>query len=128
MVSKISEGVKIMVSTFYQPAYSNPAGGEYMFGYKITMHNFNIYPIQLISRHWHIFDSNATERTVQGEGVIGTQPILKPNEDFEYISGCNLQTEIGKMYGTYLFKNLHNNKLFSVIIPQFDMVAPAKLN
>ena len=128
MVSKITSGVGISVETYYQAAYSNPAGSEYMFAYKIIIHNHNTYPIQLINRQWHIFDSNGVERTVEGAGVIGIQPILNPTEIYEYVSGCNLKTEMGKMYGNYNFKNLYNKKLFSVAIPQFEMIAPFKLN
>jgi ApaG protein len=128
MVSKISEGVNISVETFYQAEYSNPAGNEYMFAYRITIENHNSFPIKLLTRHWHIFDSNGAEREVEGEGVIGVQPIIKTDETYQYVSGCNLKTEMGKMQGTYQFQNLHNKKLFSAIIPPFDMVVPFKLN
>ncbi len=128
MVSKISEGVNISVETFYQAEYSNPAGSEYMFAYRITIENINSFPIKLLSRHWHIFDSNGTEREVVGDGVIGEQPIINPDNNYQYVSGCNLRTEMGKMHGTYIFENLHNKKTFTAHIPKFDMVVPFKLN
>ena len=62
MVSKISEGVKVSVETFYQPEYSNPITSEYMFAYRITIENHNSFPVQLLRRHWYIFDSNAERR------------------------------------------------------------------
>ncbi len=128
MVSKISEGVNISVETFYQAEYSNPAGSEFMFAYRITIDNINSFPIKLLSRHWHIFDSNGTEREVVGDGVIGVQPIINPDNSYQYVSGCNLHTEMGKMHGTYIFENLHNKKTFTADIPKFDMVVPFKLN
>jgi ApaG protein len=128
MVSKISEGVNISVETFYQAEYSNPAGSEYMFAYRITIENINSFPIKLLSRHWHIFDSNGTEREVAGDGVIGVQPIINPDDNYQYVSGCNLRTEMGKMHGTYIFENLFNKKTFTALIPQFEMVVPFKLN
>ena len=74
MVSKISEGVTISVETFYQPDYSNPQESEFMFAYRITIENNNTFPVQLLRRHWYIFDSDSTYREVEGEGVIGIQP------------------------------------------------------
>lgn len=128
MVSKISSGVKISVETFYQPEYSNPQNEEFMFAYRVTIENNNPFPVKLISRHWHIFDSIGTIREVQGEGVVGVQPTVKPGDKYQYISGCNLNSEIGRMHGTYLFINAHNQKEFIVQIPAFEMFAPSKMN
>lgn len=128
MVSKISEGVKISVETFYQQDYSNPLQSEYMFAYRITIENHNDFAVKLHSRHWCIFDSNGSYREVEGEGVVGMQPVISPGEEYQYVSGCNLHSEIGRMHGTYLMENLHNKQLFSVKIPAFEMVAPFKFN
>ena len=98
MVSKISEGVTISVETFYQPDYSNPQSSEYMFAYRITIENNNSFPVKLLRRHWFIFDSDSTHREVEGEGVIGNQPEINSGEKYQYISGCNLRTELGKMH------------------------------
>ena len=67
MVSKISEGVKISVETFYQPDYSNPQSSEFMFAYRITIENNNSFAVKLLRRHWFIFDSDSTHREVEGE-------------------------------------------------------------
>ena len=128
MVSKISEGVNVSVETFYQAEYSNPSNSEFMFAYRVTLENTNSFPVKLISRHWIIFDSNGTTREVKGEGVIGIQPVINPTEKYQYISGCNLNTDIGKMKGSYLFENILNKRTFSAIIPSFEMYTPSKLN
>jgi len=128
MVSMISEGVKVSVETFYQQDYSNPLQSEFMFAYRITIENHNGFPVKLHSRHWHIFDSDGTSREVEGEGVIGVQPRIESGEKYQYISGCNLRTEMGRMFGTYTMENLNNKKMFDVNIPAFDMTAPEKLN
>ncbi len=128
MVSKISEGITISVETYYQPEYSNPVNSEFMFAYRITILNSNAFAVKLLRRHWHIYDSNGSLREVEGEGVVGLQPQINPGQSYQYISGCNLRSEIGKMYGTYLMENINSNKEFKVIIPSFDMCAPFKLN
>ena len=124
----ISEGVKVSVETFYQQDYSNPQQSEFMFAYRISLENHNAFPIKLHRRHWHIFDSNGSFREVEGEGVIGVQPTLQPGENYQYVSGCNLRTEMGRMSGSYEMENLHSLKMFSVSIPPFEMVAPMKNN
>lgn len=128
MVSKISEGVTVSVETFYQPDYSNPANNEFMFAYRITIENNNSYAVKLLRRHWNIFDATGNLREVEGEGVIGVQPIINPGTKYQYISGCNLKTEMGKMYGAYQMENINNKKIFKVIIPAFEMTVPFKLN
>lgn len=128
MISKVSRGVKVSVETYYQPEYSNALNSEYMFAYKITIENNNDFPIKLLSRHWFIYDSNGSTREVQGEGVVGIQPVIPPANSYQYISGCNLRSEIGKMNGNYLFENVNNKKTFDVSIPSFEMLAPFKMN
>ncbi len=128
MVKKVTEGITISVETFYQPDYSNPIGSEFMFAYRITIENNNNFPIKLLRRHWHIIDSNGARREVEGEGVVGVQPLLAPGESYQYVSGSNLRTEIGKMHGTYLMENQNNKKQFEVRIPEFEMIVPFKLN
>ncbi len=128
MISKISEGITVSVETYYQPEYSNPVNSEFMFAYRITIENNNTFPVKLMRRHWHIYDSNGSSQEVEGEGVVGVQPQIKAGESYQYVSGCNLRSEIGKMTGTYLMENVHNRKSFDVVIPAFDMCTPFKLN
>ena len=128
MISKISEGVEVSVETFYQQDYSNPLQSEYMFAYRISIENHNAFPVKLHRRHWHIFDSNGSYREVEGEGVVGVQPVLSPGEKYQYVSGCNLKTEMGKMHGTYQMENLNSKQLFNVNIPPFEMFLPFKNN
>jgi ApaG protein len=128
MVSKITEGIKISVEQYYQPDYSNPLQQEFMFAYRVTIENKNSFPVQLLRRHWYIQDSNTEQREVEGEGVIGVQPIIAPQAQYQYISGCNLKSEIGQMFGTYLMENVQTREQFRVKIPVFQMEAPFKRN
>ncbi len=128
MHSLITKGVEISVETYYQPDYSQPFQHEYMFAYRISLENHNPFTIQLLRRQWYIFDSNGDRREVEGEGVIGQQPILKSGESFQYVSGCNLKSEMGKMWGFYTLLNTYNKEEFRADIPEFQMVAPMKLS
>lgn len=128
MVYQISEGVGIRVEVFYRPEQSNPMYAEFLFAYRISIENLSNQPVQLLSRHWDIVDSNNTHRTVDGEGVVGEQPIIMPGEIYRYVSAANLATDIGKMYGYYTMLNRFNNKTFQITIPEFQLIAPFRLN
>ncbi|MCH8329920.1 MAG: Co2+/Mg2+ efflux protein ApaG [Bacteroidetes bacterium] len=128
MFTQITQGVKVSVETFYRDDHSNPFEGEYTFAYRIIIENNSDKTIQLLRRHWFIVDANGMYKEVEGEGVVGQQPIIEPDGVHQYVSGCHLKTEIGKMYGSYLMKRHDDWSLFKVDIPEFVMVAPVKMN
>ncbi|WP_306551990.1 Co2+/Mg2+ efflux protein ApaG [Daejeonella sp.] len=128
MVTKITDGVKVSVDTIYQPEYSNPVNEHFMFAYRVKIENMGEYSVQLMNRHWTIFDSNGTKREVEGEGVVGQQPIIEPGNNHEYVSGCNLKTDIGSMKGSYEMKRIVDGQTFRVNIPEFYLITPFKLN
>ena len=96
--------------------------------YFITIENKSDFSVQLLRRHWDIFDSIGDKRVVDGDGVVGETPVLEPGQKFEYNSGCNLTSELGYMKGYYTLIKLTDGKEFNVDIPQFDLIVPAKLN
>ncbi len=128
MVTQITEGVKVSVVTEYQPEYSTPMQSHFVFAYKISIENCSDQTVQLLRRHWYIYDSDGSVREVEGEGVVGQQPTLEPGEIHEYVSGCNLKTSIGKMKGTYSMEKVVDGKHFIVNIPEFIMISPFRLN
>jgi ApaG protein len=128
MLTKTTHGVKITVETFYQPEYSQPLNHEFMFAYRIAITNESEFTIKLLRRHWIVFDSNGIIREVEGEGVVGQQPVIEPGETHRYVSGSHLRTELGKMHGFYTMERLIDGKLFKVDIPEFPLIAPFKLN
>lgn len=128
MTTQITAGVKVSVDIVYQPEYSNPEKQHFMFSYQITIENMSEFTIQLISRHWDIFDTSGERRTIDGEGVVGLQPLLAPGEVHQYISGCNLNSEIGYMQGSYQMLKQVDGTMFDVEIPRFELIASFKLN
>lgn len=128
MVTEITQGIKVSVETEYQPGYSSPSQHHYVFTYRITIENQSEYTIQLLRRHWHINDAGFMSREVEGEGIVGQQPILEPGQSHQYVSGCNLKSGIGKMHGTYLMERIMDGTKLQVNIPAFTMIAPLRLN
>jgi ApaG protein len=128
MVTATTQGIKISVDTMYQDEHSNPASGHFMFVYRIKIENHSDDEIQLMRREWIIFDSDGNIREVEGEGVVGEQPILSPGDNYIYVSGCNLKTDIGSMKGRYLMRRSANQTEFLVDIPKFELITPYRLN
>lgn len=128
MVTEVTEGVRVSVETEYQPDYSSPSQFHYVFTYKVTIENNSRRTIQVLRREWHVRDAGFPNRLVKGEGVVGQQPIIEPGKTHQYISGCNLKSGMGSMFGKYEVERLFDGKILDVIIPRFIMIAPFKLN
>ncbi len=123
-----TKGIKISVATAYHKEHSEPAKHKYIFSYRIRIENESPHTVQLLRRHWFIFDANGGHREVEGEGVIGQKPVLQPGEMHEYVSWCPLITGIGKMKGNYLMQREMDQEEFLVPIPEFQLIVPAFLN
>ena len=118
---------KVSVQTAYLPDQSSPDDSKYAFAYTVTISNIGSVTAQLISRHWIITDANNHVQEVKGLGVVGAQPLLQPNEAFEYTSGTLLPTPIGSMRGTYKVV-AEDGTLFDAVIESFTLAVPKMLN
>lgn len=128
MAISVTYGIKISANAEFQELYSRPEQRNYFFSYRIRIENNSDYTVQLLRRHWHIFDSAGTRQEVEGEGVVGQQPVLKPGDSYEYESACNLNSEIGTMMGTYTFVREADGGMFEVKIPRFELMANWRMN
>lgn len=128
METLTTKGIKISVKVRYQTSQSRPVHNQYVFAYQVTIENKSEDTVQLLRRHWYIFDSCGMRREVEGDGVIGKQPILRPGESHQYTSWCPLFSGFGKMHGTYLMQQQNDSSTFEVGVPVFHMIAPSKMN
>lgn len=127
-VSKVTQGILIQAEPEFNEVYSSIERKNYVFTYHIAIHNNTNFVCQLLSRKWLIFDSIGVQSEVQGEGVIGEQPIILPGEIYRYDSYCPLKSDIGYMRGSYQMKRCDNNSFFDVQIPLFELIIPSRLN
>ncbi|MAY82908.1 MAG: Co2+/Mg2+ efflux protein ApaG [Flavobacteriales bacterium] len=128
MSTRLTKDISIIVNSKFETEHSDISKNQFVFSYHIRITNNSNESVQLLSRHWYIFDSNGEYNEVKGEGVIGLQPIIDPGKSHEYQSYCNLRSDIGMMWGSYLMKKLSNEKLFEVQIPEFHLITPNRLN
>lgn len=120
---KATEGIRVQVRPRFSLADSDPADGTFVFSYEISMENEGKSPAQLLFRHWRIHDSAGDDSVVDGEGVVGEQPVLGPGESHEYRSYCVLRSPVGFMEGHYTFVR-PNGEQFQVEVPRFHLNGP----
>jgi len=128
MVEQITKGIKISVRTKFNGTSYRDNKLYYVFSYFIKIQNNSTETVQLTSRFWKIFDSLNKIETVEGAGVVGQTPILKPKESYTYNSGCFLESNMGAMNGFYKMINLETLEEFKVIIPTFQLATPILSN
>lgn len=128
MVEQITKGIKISVETKYNGNSYRNNRFYYVFAYFITIENNSQQTVQLTNRFWQIFDSLNKTEFVEGEGVVGQTPILKPNDSYSYSSGCFLESNVGSMSGFYTMQNTETLEQFKVIIPTFQLSTPILSN
>ena len=128
MVQQVTRGIKISVETNFEGTFYKNYKVHFAFGYMVTIENQSKDAVQLNSRHWEILDALNNTELVDGEGVIGKKPVLKPGESHTYTSGCLLTSPFGAMQGHYNMINLNNTTKFKVTIPAFKLSAQFALN
>ena len=119
--------IEIKTKSEYLPELSDNNKDEFYFAYKIKIYNKSIKKVQLLSRHWNIEDSLGRVKVVDGEGVIGEQPVILPGQHYEYKSFCPLNTNFGVMKGFYTMKD-DEGKIFKVAIPEFGLISNNYIN
>ena len=117
-------GITVRVAVSYLPEQSEPGKGRWFWAYHIRVENGGARSVQLVSREWTITDGRGGQHVVQGEGVVGEQPVIEPGCSFDYVSGCPLTTPTGAMEGRYQMVGADGSR-FAVTIPKFPLVAPA---
>jgi ApaG protein len=119
--------ITVKARATFIPEQSDEAEGRYVFAYTMTITNTGEMPARLISRHWLITDSDNRVQEVRGMGVVGEQPLLKPQESFEYTSGAAIATPVGTMRGSYQMV-AEDGTAFDAPIPEFTLSMPRVLH
>lgn len=132
--------VIVTVKPQYIEAQSTPAEQRFIFAYHVDIYNPSHHPVQLMTRHWLITDGNGKLEEVQGNGVVGENPIIAPGDSYQYSSGAALSTQVGSMSGHYGMRlcleteeeakeeNAVDALLFDATIPVFTLAVPSALN
>ena len=125
--AEVGHRIRVDVATSYVEDQSNPTEGRFVFAYTITIRNEGQVAARLMTRHWIITDANGKVQEVQGEGVVGEQPYLKPGQGFRYSSGAILETPVGSMQGSYRMV-ADGGEVFDAPIAPFTLAMPGMLH
>lgn len=123
MYQQKTRSIHISVEPFYVDDQSSPASGRFVFGYRVQIDNEGSETVQLMSRYWQITDARGRTVEVEGDGVVGEQPLIEPGDSFEYTSGTPLATPSGVMTGRYQMVTASGDS-FEADIPAFSLDAP----
>jgi len=127
MSDHATQSILVNVKTAYLESESDPDSQRYLFAYTINIRNTGTVAAKLLSRHWIIRDTNGKVQEVQGDGVVGEQPYLRPGEQFEYTSGTQIETAVGTMGGSYLMRT-DDGEEFKAPVDDFLLSGPRTLH
>lgn len=124
---RITDGIRITVRPSFVADQSRPEEGHFVFTYAVRVENVGTATAQLTHRVWRIHDSigGGEDQEVQGEGVVGEQPVVTPGAVYEYESFCILKSPQGSMEGAYRFER-EDGTAFAAQIPKFVLDAGAE--
>lgn len=119
-----TRSIQVTVRTFFLEDQSDPDEGKWVWAYQVRIENQGRETVQLLRRTWRITDAHGRMQVVQGDGVVGEQPLLEPGDAFEYTSGTPLETSSGFMAGAYHMVITGSGEAFDVVIPAFSLDSP----
>lgn len=119
-----TDDILVRVQAYYLDDQSEPENARFVWAYRVAVENHGQRTVQLLRRTWCITDATGHTETVQGDGVVGEQPVLHPGQAFEYTSGTPLPTPSGFMVGKYHMVAQPGGEAFDVAIPAFSLDSP----
>lgn len=117
MQPKVHCGIEISAIPRFIPNEGGQGSHRFLFQYKIQVTNHNIYAVQLMRRHWEIFDGFIHQSIIDGDGVVGEQPIIRKGETHTYTSFCPLSFSMGMMKGWFTFQRFDDEGFMQAPIP-----------
>ncbi len=120
----MTQGITVRVAVNFLPEQSRIEAAKWFWVYHIRIENGSDHAVQLLTRHWRITDGRGMVNLVEGEGVVGEQPLLQPGQSHDYVSGCPLTTPHGTMEGYYTFMG-QDGATIEAAKPFFPLAAPA---
>lgn len=70
----------------YMPSLDAPPNKPHPFVYFISIFNDSAVSLTIHARKWVVIEDGGETTVVEGDGVVGQQPTIKPGEHFSYNS------------------------------------------
>jgi len=119
---EISSNIQVTAVPVYLERESSPILPKHVFAYHIEITNTGSDSVQLLRRHWEITDEGGEDYVVDGDGVIGQQPHIKPGKSHRYQSFCVLKGLTGSMHGWFELEKADGSHI-KALIPKFILTS-----
>jgi len=106
----------------YMPEAETPPDRPHAFAYFITITNNSPETVTIKGRKWVFHGEGDGIEAVEGDGVVGEFPTLKPGEHFSYNS-YHINKGSAWAEGSYLGVTQDGRKVIARI-PRFEMTVP----
>lgn len=117
------KGFRVEVDkVIYVPHLDSPPEKPHPFVYFITIINGSTKTVTVAGRKWVVTEENGEITVVEGGGVVGERPRLKPGQRFSYNS-YHVLAENGSAEGSF-FGVTGEGTLVRAKIPYFRMQIP----
>lgn len=121
-----TDGVIVRVTPRFEDDDSIPENHQFCWTYQVEVENHTQETLKLTNRHWRIVDQRGFTHAVDGEGILGEQPVLTPGSALRYSSGAPLSSPSGIMSGAYEFLAEDGSERVA-LIPAFPLDSPYDL-
>ncbi|MBU6140838.1 MAG: Co2+/Mg2+ efflux protein ApaG [Proteobacteria bacterium] len=126
--SATTKDIEITVWPEFLDSKSSAVGDLFVWAYHVRIDNKSSDSVQLLNRYWRIIDEMGVVQEVNGEGVVGEQPIIISGGSYQYSSGVHLRHPSGIMAGKYQMQKIEGDEVFDVTIPTFSLDVPTIKN
>ena len=119
----VSGQLTVRVAVSFLSEQSAPDQARWFWSYHVRIENRGEGSVQLLERSWRIVDGAGNVHEVRGQGVVGEMPVIGPNDSYDYVSGCPLNSPTGEMSGKYRFADEAGNNV-EAVVPTFALLSP----
>ncbi|HAV64856.1 MAG TPA: ApaG domain [Verrucomicrobiales bacterium] len=118
------KGLRVTVDRVVHAPEAQGAGDRsHCFVYFISIHNDSKETVTIRGRKWVVTEGDGETTVVEGDGVVGKVPKLKPGQKFSYNSFHLLASDQGKAEGSFFGVDGSGRRVMTRI-PPFEMRVP----
>lgn len=116
-------GLRVNVDdVIYMPSLDAPADRPHPFVYFISIFNDSLLPVTIRGRKWVVVEKDGETTVVEGDGVVGQQPLIEAGEHFSYNS-YHVVASQAEASGAFFAETASGEFVFARI-PRFELTVP----
>ena len=117
------EGLRVKIDdVIYMPSLDAPPDKPHPFVYFISIFNDSSIPVTIRGRKWVVVEEGGETTVVEGDGVVGQQPVIAAGEHFSYNS-YHVVGRAADVSGAFFGETAAGDWVFARI-PEFRLEIP----